>query len=66
MLIPGLQFGIYFNFGQVIDFVAGLGTFDPGDDDGVSFFDTYNIPWEESPEAIEQAREQTERMAEQD
>jgi len=64
VLIPGVQFGIYFNFGQVIDFVAGLGTFDPAEDDGVSFFDTYNIPWEESAEAIQQAEERAERAAE--
>ena len=44
VIIPSVQFGLYFNFGQLIDFVAGIGTFDPAGDDGVSFFDTYNIP----------------------
>lgn len=44
VLIPGAQFGLYFNFGQLLDFLAGIATYDPADDDGVSFFASYNIP----------------------
>ncbi len=48
-IVPiGVHFGIYFNFGQLIDFVVGLTTYDPTGDDGLSFFDTYNIPPEEA------------------
>jgi len=49
VLVPGGQFGLYLNFGEVYDFMAGLITYDPADDDGVSFLATYNIP----PEIVE-------------
>ncbi len=52
VIIPGVHFGIYFNFGQFLDFLAGWTTWDPADDDGVSFFDTYNLPPEEVAEEM--------------
>ena len=43
VIIPSMHFGIYFNFGQFLDFFAGIATYDPAGDDNMSFFDTFNI-----------------------
>jgi hypothetical protein len=43
VIIPSVQFGIYFNFGELVDFVSGIFGGDPARDDELSFFDTFNI-----------------------
>lgn len=48
-LIPALNFGLYVNVGEVIDFVGGIFFWDPARDDGVCKFDLYGVP--EQPEA---------------
>ena len=34
VVLPGGQFGLYVNFGQIWDFLAGIATYDPAGDDG--------------------------------
>ncbi|GJM23359.1 MAG: hypothetical protein DHS20C15_32740 [Planctomycetota bacterium] len=40
-VIPVIQFGLFVNIGEIVDFVGGFTTWDPAYDDDASFHDVY-------------------------
>jgi hypothetical protein len=54
-LVPGLNFGMYLNFGEIVDLFAGIATFDPARDDGV--FKSAQYPDNFVEELVEDAPE---------
>ena len=50
-LVLGANFGIYFNLGELFDFIIGWTTIDIQDDDGYGKGDLYELPPRSAPES---------------